>query len=261
MSLMSTTRITRRQAVATLATAPIATIVDVAPRATTSATFVLVHGAWHGGWCWTRVSPLLRADGHTVFTPTLTGLGERSHLLTRDVSLDTHITDIVQVLEFEDLENVVLVGHSYGGMVITGVADKASDRISQLVYLDAMLPENGKAITDYSQRKFAPITEDSWHDSAGEPQEYGVTDERDVAWVKKRLTDMPRKCMTQPLRLAGDKSRVKGAYILCSTRPFASEAAQRAKQRGYRYRELLSAGHDAMVTQPRELTKILNELA
>jgi pimeloyl-ACP methyl ester carboxylesterase len=259
---VSTTRISRRQAVAALAAAPVATIVDVAGAATASATFVLVHGAWHGGWCWARVSPLLRAAGHTVFTPTLTGLGERSHLLTRDVDLDTHITDIVQVLEFEDLEEVILVGHSYGGMVITGVADKAGDRISQLVYLDAMLPENGKAITDYTQRQFAPITEDSWHDPASDPQEYGVTKERDVAWVKKRLTDMPRKCMTQPLHLADDKSRrIKGAYVLCSKRPFAGEAAQRAKQRGYRYRELLSAGHDAMITQPRELTRILIELA
>lgn len=259
---MSTVRISRRQAVVALAAAPLASVPRVNPFRVAPATIVLVHGAWHGGWCWTRVSPLLRAAGHTVFTPTLTGLGERSHLLTRDIDLDTHITDVVQVLEFEDLENVVLVGHSYGGMVITGVADKASDRISQLVYLDAMLPDNGKAITDYSQRKYAPITEDSWHDPAAEPQEYGVTDARDVAWVKKRLTEMPRKCMTQPLRLSGDASRrIKGTYILCSTRPFAGEAAQRAKQRGYRYRELLSAGHDAMVTQPRELAKILRELA
>jgi len=258
---MSTVRISRRQAVVALAAAPFANVPRVSPFRVAPATIVLVHGAWHGGWCWTRVSPLLRAAGHTVFTPTLTGLGERSHLLTRDVDLDTHITDIVQVLEFEDLENVTLVGHSYGGMVITGVADRASDRISQLVYLDAMLPDNGKAITDYSQRKYAPITEDSWHDPAGEPQEYGVTNEHDVAWVRKRLTDMPRKCMTQPLQLAGDKSRqIKGAYILCSTRPFAREAAQRAKQRGYRYRKMLSAGHDVMVTQPRELTKILDEL-
>ena len=258
---MSTVRISRRQAVVALAAAPFANVPRVSPFRVAPATIVLVHGAWHGGWCWTRVSPLLRAAGHTVFTPTLTGLGERSHLLTRDIDLDTHITDIVQVLEFEDLENVTLVGHSYGGMVITGVADRASDRISQLVYLDAMLPDNGKAITDYSQRKYAPITEDSWHDPAGEPQEYGVTNEHDVAWVRKRLTDMPRKCMTQPLQLAGDKSRqIKGAYILCSTRPFAREAAQRAKQRGYRYREMLSAGHDVMVTQPRELTKILDEL-
>ena len=258
---MSSMRISRREAVAALAVGPLTSVRRVDPFGTAPATFVLVHGAWHGGWCWTRVSPLLRAAGHTVFAPTLTGLGERSHLLTRDVDLDTHITDIVQVLEFEDLENVVLVGHSYGGMVITGVADKASDRISQLVYLDAMLPENGKATTDYSQRKLASITEDSWHDPANEPQDYGVTDARDVPWVKKRLTDMPRKCMTQPLRLAGEKSRrIKGAYILCSARPFAGEAAQRAKQRGYRYRELLSAGHDAMVTQPRELTNTLNGL-
>jgi len=259
---MSTTRISRREAVAALAAAPLVAVPNVGAFHAAPANFVLVHGAWHGGWCWTRVSPLLRAAGHTVFTPTLTGLGERSHLLTRDVDLDTHITDIVQVLEFEDLEKVILVGHSYGGMVITGVADKAGARIGQLVYLDAMLPENDKAITDYSPRKFAPITEDSWHDPASEPQEYGVTDERDVAWMKKRLTDMPRKCMTQPLKLADDKSRrIKGAYILCSTWPFAGEAARRAKERGYRYRELTSAGHDAMITQPHELTQILIELA
>jgi len=259
---MSAMRISRRQAVVGLAAAPFVRVPHIDALRVAPATFVLVHGAWHGGWCWTRVSPLLRAAGHTVFTPTLTGLGERSHLLNRDIGLDTHITDIVQVLEYEDLGNVVLVGHSYGGMVITGVADKASGRISQLVYLDAMLPEPGTATTDYSQRKLAPITEDSWHDAAGMPQEYGVTDERDVAWMKKRLTDMPRRCLTQSLQLAGETSRqIRGAYILCSTRPFAAEAAGRAKRRGYRYRELLTAGHDAMITQPRELTKILNELA
>ncbi len=260
---MSTTRMSRRHAVVALAAAPFVSVPRINPFRIARATIVLVHGAWLGGWCWRKVTPLLRDAGHDVFAPTLTGLGERSHLLTRDVGLDTHITDIVQVLEYEDLSNVVLVGHSYGGMVITGVADKASDRISQLVYLDAMLPENGKAMTDYNNRKYAPITEASWHDPAGAPQGYGVTDPRDVAWVQKRLTEMPRKCMTQPLHLADDKSlrRIKGAYILCSNRPFAVEAAQRAKQRGYTYRDLLSAGHDAMVTQPRELTAVLNELA
>jgi len=258
---MSVTRVSRRQAVVALAAAPFASVPRVDPFRTARATIVLVHGAWVGGWYWKKVTPLLRDTGHDVFVPTLTGLGERSHLLTRDVGLDTHITDIVQVLEFEDLSNVVLVGHSYGGMVITGVADKAGDRIAQLVYLDAMLPENGKAAADYSRRKFGPITDDSWHDPVGEPQAFGVTDDRDVAWMKKRATDMPRKCMQQPLRLADDRSRrIKGAYILCSTFPFATEAAQRAKQRGYRYREMLSAGHDVMVTQPRELTKVLNEL-
>ena len=105
----------------------------------TRKTFVLVHGAWHGGWCWRRVADLLELQGHKVFTPTLTGLGERSHLLTKDINLDTHINDLLGVLEAEDLRNVILVGHSYGGMVATGVADRVPERISRLVYLDCLL--------------------------------------------------------------------------------------------------------------------------
>ena len=109
------------------------------------ATFVLVHGAWHGGWCWSRVAPLLRGAGYPVFAPTLTGLGERLHLLTPQVDLDTHVRDITSLLDYEDLHNVILVGHSYGGMVISGVAETAGTRLAQLVYLDAFLPEDGKA--------------------------------------------------------------------------------------------------------------------
>src|SRR5437763_6310667 len=101
------------------------------------ATYVLVHGAWHGGWCWQRVTPLLRAAGHEVYTPTLTGLGERAHLGTPDVGLATHVEDIVTMLEYEDLTDVVLVGHSYAGMVITGVAHAVPSRLTHLVYLDA----------------------------------------------------------------------------------------------------------------------------
>ena len=104
------------------------------------ATYVLVHGAWHGGWCWRRVAPALRAQGHEVWTPTMTGLGEREHLHPESVNLSTHVTDIVKVLEFEDLRDVVLVGHSYGGFVVTGVAAEAADRIRHLVYLDAFVP-------------------------------------------------------------------------------------------------------------------------
>src|SRR3954453_21148411 len=103
------------------------------------ATFVLVHGAWHGGWCWRRVAPLLRVAGHAVYTPTLTGLGERAHLLTREVGLETHIRDTVNVLECEELNDVILVGHSYGGIVITGTAERAPERVGHLVYLDAMV--------------------------------------------------------------------------------------------------------------------------
>ncbi|HLZ99458.1 MAG TPA: alpha/beta fold hydrolase, partial [Steroidobacteraceae bacterium] len=111
-------------------------------------TIVLVHGAWHGGWCYRRVADLLRRSGHRVYTPTLTGLGERSHLLTRSINLSTHITDITNMMRWEDLRQVILVGHSYGGMVVTGVADAVTDRVSALVYLDAFLPTTGKSFHD-----------------------------------------------------------------------------------------------------------------
>jgi len=110
------------------------------------ATFVLVHGGGHGGWCYQPVARLLRSQGHDVYTPTLTGLGEREHLLSPDIDLDTQITDVVKTLQFEDLREVILVGHSYGGMVITGVADRATDRVGHLVYLDAAYPQNGQSL-------------------------------------------------------------------------------------------------------------------
>src|ERR1700749_3887557 len=113
-----------------------------------AATFVLVHGAWHGGWCWRRVADQLRAGGHTVFTPTLTGLGERSHLLRAGIDLKTHITDGVNVMKWESLSDVVLCGHSYGGMVISGVAEQMAPAIRSIVFLDAFVPRNGEAIRD-----------------------------------------------------------------------------------------------------------------
>src|SRR5689334_5875269 len=112
------------------------------------ATFVVAHGAWSAGWAWKKVRPLLRARGHEIFTPTYTGIGERAHLAHKDIDLDTHIRDVIGVLEYEDLRNVILVGHSYGGMVATGVADRASERIAQLVYLDAFAPRDGESLLD-----------------------------------------------------------------------------------------------------------------
>jgi pimeloyl-ACP methyl ester carboxylesterase len=114
------------------------------------AQYVLVHGGAHGGWCWHHVAKRLRAAGHAVFTPTLTGLGERRHLLSADTDLETHITDVLNMMLFEDLSDVILVGHSYGGMVITGVADRARARIQQLVFLDAAIPRDGEALIDWS---------------------------------------------------------------------------------------------------------------
>src|SRR5262245_35158330 len=109
-------------------------------------TFVLVHGAWHGGWCWRRVTDLLEKKGHKVFTPTMTGLGERSHLIDPKINLATHITDIVNVIKWEGLKDIVLVGHSYGGSVVSGVAEQAGDAIGSIVFLDAFLPENGDSL-------------------------------------------------------------------------------------------------------------------
>ncbi len=113
-------------------------------------TFVLVHGAWHGGWCWRRVSDLLEKKGHKVFTPTLTGVGERSHLLSKDINLDTHITDIVNVFKWEDLKDVCLVVHSYGGWPGSGALEQIGDRVSSIVWLDAFKPENGQRGFDFS---------------------------------------------------------------------------------------------------------------
>src|SRR5712691_2750251 len=112
------------------------------------AVFVLVHGGWHGGWCWRRVTPYLRAAGYDVYTPTLTGLGERAHLATPATGLDTHIRDVLGVLAFEELSDVVLVGHSMAGMVVTGVAERASERLAHLVYLDADVPRDGECDLD-----------------------------------------------------------------------------------------------------------------
>jgi len=112
-------------------------------------TFVLADGAWHGGWCWRRVASLLRAAGHGVYTPTLTGLGERAHLVGRHVDLDTHIADVRGVLQCEELSNVVLCGHSYGGMVISGVAESAPNALRSLVYLDAFVPADGQCLLDF----------------------------------------------------------------------------------------------------------------
>ena len=109
-------------------------------------TFVLVHGAWHGGWCWRRVADRLEGKGHKVFVPTMTGLGDRSHLLTKGINLDTHITDIVNVLKWEDLKDIVLVGHSYGGIIVSGVADQMHDKIASIVFLDAFVPEDGDSL-------------------------------------------------------------------------------------------------------------------
>jgi pimeloyl-ACP methyl ester carboxylesterase len=245
------------------------------------ATFVLIHGGWHGGWCWKKVAPLLRAQGHAVFAPTLTGLGDRRHLASADIDLTTHIQDVVGLLDYEDLEQVILVGHSYGGMVIAGVAQQAPERLQHLVYLDAFVPADGQAQVDLLSAAYRQQMEqrvaaegEGWYLPSlfPVPWDEGVrkhwlfTDEADVQWVVPRLTPQPFKTMTEPVRggnPAGDA--VPKTFIRCTEdprpdSPLAGFAAlARAEGSGWRYREI-ATGHDAMVTKPGDVAESLLEL-
>jgi pimeloyl-ACP methyl ester carboxylesterase len=257
---MNRVEISRRQILAglTAASAALAARLTRLLAQSRGQTFVLVHGAWHGGWCWKKVTPLLISAARQVHAPTLTGLGERSHLLTPDINLKTHIDDVTSLFHYEDIHDVVLVGHSYGGMVVAGAAPAVASRLARVIYLDAFLPDDGKALQDYVQLS---ASGDAWRlPPPGKPPRFGVRDPDDVAWMEARLTDQPRKTMTEPVRVSADISgRVPHTYILCSKSSHFVAAAERAKQRGFRYRELLSAGHDAMISQPAELAKLLLE--
>lgn len=233
------------------------------------APFVLVHGAWHGGWCWKKVRARLAAAGHPVFTPSLTGLGERAHLASPAVDLDTHVEDVIALLEAEDLRGVVLVGHSYAGMVITGVVSRASDRIAQVVYLDAFLPEDGKCLNDYSigapgYAENVRVNGEGWRlpfKGTLTLEALGVTDPADVAWMAPRMHDQPYRTFTQPVRLApGWPGAVRPVYLLTSERPHYQEAAGRAASKGFTLVRIPGAGHDAMVTRPAEVSDALLQL-
>ncbi len=230
------------------------------------ATFVLVHGAWHGGWCWKRVIPLLRRAGHDVFAPTLTGLGERAHLLSPTVCLDTHVRDVLGVLAYEDLREVVLVGHSYGGMVITGVAERAAERLAHLVYLDAFVPRDGECLLDLFPKTAREQTlararaeGDGWRlPPLREEQPFGVTDPADIAWLRSRLTAHPVPTWTQPVRLTDPKAlALPRTFVECTATGWFRGFAERVRsQPGWRYQDL-PTGHDAMITAPRALADLL----
>lgn len=256
--------ITRRQVLASLGLLPLAGIAATGVSSEKKdVIFVLVHGAWHGGWCWKKVKILLEKQGFSVFTPTLTGLGERSHLLNEEIGLDTHIQDIVSVLEYEDLKKVVLVGHSYGGMVITGVAGRSSDRISHLVYLDAFLPENGKALKDYlpgnNSENNQPQEKREWKvPPRSTAAEFGVSDKTDIEWAEKRMGPQSAKTFVQAVTIESPiPDTIKKVYIqLTDDSPWFVEAADRARANGYKSFKYLGGGHDAMISQPEELTAI-----
>ena len=233
------------------------------------ATFVLVHGAWHGSWCWTRVRRALQALGHDVFTPTLTGVGERAHLLSRTVTLDTHIDDVVNLIRWEGLSNVVLCGHSYGGAVVAGVADRVAESIEQLVYLDAFVLEHGQSLHDTLpdaqralQLDLARDIGDGWK-VPPIPAEVFNVNPADRAWVDAQCTMQPLATFQQPITLTGRFSTPQNTtFILASG--FAGSPFppfyERALAQGWRTMTL-PCGHDVMLDQPQDLTDILVGIA
>jgi pimeloyl-ACP methyl ester carboxylesterase len=226
-------------------------------------TFVLVHGAWHGGWCWSRLTPLLRAKGHAVYAPTLTGLGDRAHLHRPDTDLETHVQDVVAMMDMEGLVDVTLVGHSYAGFVVTGVADRVAQRISRLVYLDAYVPEGGKSLADY----ITPNVREGFL-KAGEQngfrsfpvEHFGVLKPEDQAWVGRRLVNQPYRTFVQPVTLRNPLPKVPRSYIQCTQPamrgPFGAIAGALRNNPAWKVHEL-KTGHDAMVTDPAGLARLL----
>jgi len=238
---------------------------------TVMATFVLVHGGGHGGWCWQRLTPYLRGAGHEVYTPTLTGLGERAHLLGPDVDLDMHIDDVVAVLKYEDLHDVVLVGHSYGGMVITGVADRAPSRVGHLVYLDAATPTDGQSLADVSPdlmemaRSMGKVVDGVELVLNAMPEAgrfYGVTDQEALEWMQGRLTPQPWRTFEQSLRLTDEQTvrRIPRTDIVC-VNPLGTGAVDvEERTRGAHRVFEIDTGHDLMITEPEKVAGFLLEL-
>jgi pimeloyl-ACP methyl ester carboxylesterase len=238
------------------------------------ANIVLVHGAWHGGWCYRDTARLLRAQGHVVLTPTHTGVGERAHQTGEAITLETHIRDVVGAIEAEELWDVVLCGHSYGGMVITGVADRLPGRVKALVYLDAFVPGNGESLIDLIEAALPPevaaqfvggfrgsaLAGNSGMMAPIPAEVFGIA-EANRAWVDRRCVPQPLATFEMPILLgAGGLETVhRRVYVLADgwdPSPFRHFAAKYAAQPGWQVTKL-ACGHDIMVDMPKELAELL----
>jgi pimeloyl-ACP methyl ester carboxylesterase len=245
----------------------------------TARTFVLVHPAWHGAWFWKKLAPLLRKQGHAVLTPTLTGLGERSHLIRPDIGLDTHIIDVANVLKHEELRDVVIVGDSSSGAVVTGVSDRVPEHISLVVYLDAFVPEDGQSVFDLvapeRRQAFENMVEtegDGWRVPRFAPPPWptivrdmwGVTDKDDAQWLVERLAPTPVGHFRDPVRRTNPAAqKLRRAYIRCLQFPnprFDRHAEMAQRSANWRY-HALTAPHHAAFTVPDKVAEVFRELA
>ena len=237
--------------------------------AKSAATFVLVHGAWSGGWCYHKVAARLRAQGYAVFTPTLTGQGERSHLLAGTINLSLHIEDVLNVFHYENLNDVVLAGHSYGGMVITGVADRIAKRIAALVYLDAFLPEDGQSLFDINipantQRFIANAGSIGGLAVPAPPAAFFNVNAADAARVDALATPFPLGAFTEKIRLTGARKTIaKRVYVHGTVLPRESPFKpfyERTKGDPAWQVHTLACGHDVMLDEPERVSEILANL-
>lgn len=240
-------------------------------------TYLLIHGAFHGGWVWQRVTPLLEDAGHRVLAPSLVGLGDRAHLLNADVGLDTHVQDLVDLVTAEDLTDIVLVGHSYAGIVVTALADAVPERIAGLVYLDTFVPRDGEAVADIMPGMVqafaaaAAATGDGWRvppqtEPTGDGGLYGVTEEPDLSWLASMQTPQSLKTFQQPVRLTNPEAleAIPVTHVHCSEGGEDFKAMRAAMPRTLPPADLpadrlhvLPTGHDCMITMPRELAGCL----
>ncbi|WP_395714049.1 alpha/beta fold hydrolase [Reyranella sp.] len=236
-----------------------------------SKTFVLAHGSWHGGWCWKKVADRLRAKGHTVYTPSYTGMGERAHLLSRDITINTFSEDLVQLIQSEELSNVILVGHSFGGVPISGAADRVPEKIAHLVYLDSVLVESGRSAFSYY-----PPAEAEGRIKAAEKATNGVAvpvpqqlpgvwglgkeGNPDYDWVRRRLSPHPLQTYTTALTLKGPVGNNLPRTYIHSTQPSHPVLEDSRKLvrswSGWRWVDL-EAPHDSMITHPDAVVELL----
>jgi pimeloyl-ACP methyl ester carboxylesterase len=228
-------------------------------------TYVLVHGAWHGGWCWQRVARALRARGHDVFTPSLTGLGDRVHLRRPDICLSTHIDDVTNLLRSYDLRQVVLCGHSYGGLVITGAADALPASVAALVYLDALVPEHGQSMfdlipADYVAMLSAGVSGADGYTVPPMTAEQFAVNAADAEWMEAKCVDHPIGCFTEAITLTGAYRRVtRRTYVLADGFDHPSTKAHYTAFKddpGWRT-EVLHGGHDLMLDNPAAVAELL----
>ena len=233
-------------------------------------TFVLVHGMFHGGWCWSKVTPLLEAAGHQVVTVTQTGLADRRHELRPDITLDTFVNDVTSVLDAGGMADVVLVGHSFGGHAISGAAARRPEQIRHLIYLDAVVPQHEVTPLSLNEPAIAAARRAAAAQTGGlsiappDPSVFGVPDGPDADWVRSEMTPHPFGTLTSVLQLPGGPSNgVPATYVYCNDPSYGALGWARAlarQQPGWAWREI-AAGHDCMITAPNLTADLLMEIA